>query len=350
LVSVGSFEPIVRFAWLTGLVSVALSVALVVQVLRMRGRLARGERRREAVFTTWRPILFEAVAGGSPKLPPLAREDEDAFLLLWIQLLDGIRGAPLARLARLGDAVGAHALAKARIRGDDALGRVLALRTFGYLCRPEDRAEVLRWLDEPRSYLSIAAARALVRIDPEHAPDELLPRLAARTDWPVSLLAGVLAEASRARLSARFAAQCAELPPAALVRLLPLASLVDDEVVGGILRRLLSSDQEAEVLSAALRHVRSPAMLDPVRRAVAHPLWSVRVQAAAALGRVGAPQDRELLATLLRDREWWVRYRAAQALASRPYGSPVELLALAASLEDRFARDIVQQALAEVRA
>lgn len=348
--SVAAFEPVVRLAWGTALVSVALSAALVVQVLRMRRRLARRERRSQEVFARWRPILFEAVAGGSPSLPALPREEEDAFLLLWIQLLDGIRGDSVARLADVGARMGARRLALERIDGGDALGRVLALRTFGYLQRPEDRERVLHWLDDPRSYISLAAARALVRIDPERAADELLPRLVARADWPVPLFADVLAQASPARLSARFAALCAELPPAPLARLLPLASIVDEHVVDALLRRLLSPGQEPEVLAAALRLVRSPALLEPVRRAASHEAWSVRVQAAAALGRVGEPRDRELVATLLQDAEWWVRYRAAQALVVRPYGAPGELRALADSLDDRFARDMVQQVLAEVRA
>jgi HEAT repeat protein len=348
--SVAAFEPVVRLAWGTALVSVALSAALVIQVLRMRRRLASRERRAQEVFARWRPILFEAVAGGSPSLPALPREEEDAFLLLWIQLLDGIRGDSVARLAEVGARMGARRLALERIDGGDALGRVLALRTFGYLQRPEDRERVLRWLDDPRSYISLAAARALVRIDPARAADELLPRLVARADWPVPLFADVLAQASPARLSARFAALCAELPPAPLARLLPLASIVDEHVVDALLRRLLSPGQEPEVLAAALRLVRSPALLEPVRRAASHEAWSVRVQAAAALGRVGEPRDRGLVATLLRDAEWWVRYRAAQALVTRPYGAPGELRALAGSLDDRFARDMVQQVLAEVRA
>jgi hypothetical protein len=346
---VAGTEPIVRFAWATGVVSVALSAALVVQVLRMRRRLARRNRRRDAVLATWRPLLFDVAAGGSPPLPPLARGDEDAFLLLWVQLQDGIRGAPLARLAAAGEAVGAHALARRRIGGRDALGRVLALRTFGHLGRREDWGEVLPWLDDPRAYLSLAAARALVRIDPERAPDEILGRLVDRVDWPVPLFAGVLADASRARLSARLGELCATLPPPAVVRLMPLASLVDEPVVHRILGGLLDSAQDAEVLAAALRHVRSPALLPAVRRAAVHERWSVRVQAAAALGRVGEARDRDRLVEMLRDPEWWVRYRAAQALAARPFASPDELVAFAAHLGDRFARDIVRQALAEAR-
>jgi HEAT repeat protein len=74
----------------------------------------------------------------------------------------------------------------------------------------------------------------------------------------------------------------------------------------------------------------------------------VRVQAASALGRVGQPCDGELLLEMTRDREWWVRYRAARALAAGAFAAPDDLVARAADLRDRFARDMVRQALAEV--
>jgi HEAT repeat protein len=348
---VAASDPVVRAAWGAGLLSVALSAALVLQVLRMRRRLGRRARRREAVFAAWRPILFEAIAGGEPSLPPLAARDEDAFLLLWVQVQDGLRGEALRRLAALGEAVGAHALARRRIGGGDALGRILALRTFGYLGRAEDWGVVLRWLDDPRAYLSLAAARALVRLDADRAAGEILGRLAARLDWPVPLFASILADASAPRLSSRLAALCRDLPAPALVRLLPLATLVEEPVVDAILAGLLErASEDPDVLSAALRHVRSPAHLPAVRRAAEHERWSVRVQAAAALGRVGEPGDRDLLVGMLKDREWWVRYRAAQALAARPLATPEEMVAFAEHLGDRFARDIVAQALAEARA
>lgn len=344
-------ELVVRLAWATGVLCVALSGALVLQVLRMRWRLARRKRRREATFAVWRPLLFEVAAGGSPRLPPLASGEEDAFLLLWLQLQDEIRGESQARLAAAGEAVGARAFALRRIHGTDPVGRILALRTLGYLRRPEDRAEVLRWLDEPRSYVSLAAARALVHLDPEGAPGAILPRLATRLDWPIPLFAKVLEEASRVRLSAGFRALCDELPAPALARVLPLMALVDAPVVEDILSRILDPAGDPEVLAAALRHVRGPALLPAVRRAAAHERWSVRMQAAAALGRAGEPADRDLLLRLTADPEWWVRYRAAQALVSSGGATaPDELVALAARLRDRFARDMVQQVLAEVRA
>lgn len=348
--SVAASETVVRLAWATGILCVALSAALVLQVLWMRRRLTGRKRRREAVFATWRPLLFEVVAGGSPRLPALAPDEEDAFLLLWLQIQDAIKGPPLARLAAAGASVGAHALALHRIRGADAVGRILALRTFGYLRRPEDRPEVLRWLDDPRAYVSLAAARALVHMDPDGSPDEILPRLATRTDWPIPLFGSILEESSRERLSARFRALCAELPAPTLVRMLPLASLVEPAVLDELLAGILDPAGDPEVLAAALRHARSPALLPTIRRAAVHERWSVRVQAAAALARVGEPSDRDLLLQLTKDPEWWVRYRAAQALAAGASAAPDEIVALAAHLRDRFARDMVQQVLAETRA
>lgn len=79
-------------------------------------------------------------------------------------------------------------------------------------------------------------------------------------------------------------------------------------------------------------------------------LGTVRTQAAAALGRVGTPEDRPALFALLRDPTWWVRYRAAQALTSGRFGAPGEIAAEADQLGDRFAREMFQHALAEVRA
>lgn len=348
--SVAASEPVVRFAWATGLLCVGLSLALVLQVVRMRWRLARRRRRREAAFAAWRPILFEVAAGQSPKLPALAPRDEDAFLFLWVQLMDGIRGAPLARLAAAGEAVGARALALRRLRGRaDQMGHILALRTLGYLRRPEDRGEVLRWLDEPRPYVSLAAAQALVHLDPGGAADAILPRLPAREDWPIPLVAKVLEEASRERLAVLLRALGQELPAPALVRLLPLASLLEARVAGELLAPFLEAS-DPEVISAALRQVRTPALLPAVRRAAVHPRWSVRVQGAAALGRVGEASDRELLLKMTWDPEWWVRYRAAQALVFVAGGAADEVAALAAGMQDRFARDMVQQVLAEVRA
>jgi HEAT repeat protein len=71
------------------------------------------------------------------------------------------------------------------------------------------------------------------------------------------------------------------------------------------------------------------------------------VQAASALGRIGADEDRALLIKMTGDSNWWVRYRAAQALANMPSVGISELKALAQNATDRFAANILAQVIAE---
>ena len=62
---------------------------------------------------------------------------------------------------------------------------------------------------------------------------------------------------------------------------------------------------------------------------------------------IGDRGDVPRLVALLSDREWWVRYRAAQAVAELPWLKRADLDALHASLEDRYAADMLAQVVAE---
>ncbi len=53
------------------------------------------------------------------------------------------------------------------------------------------------------------------------------------------------------------------------------------------------------------------------------------------------------LTLLLSDREWWVRYRSAQVIASLPFIKQGEMRALADNSTDRFAGDMLRQVMAE---
>jgi hypothetical protein len=346
--SAGASDPAVTLAWAVGLVAAVVTAGLALQVLVLRERRARRERRRERFVARWRPLMFEWLADGGPPPPAIARADEESFLLLWIGLQDGVRGEPRAGLNRLAEAVGARAMALRRLADGDVLARLLALRTLGHLGQADDQAALVAWVDDPRPYLSLAAVRALVRVAPAQAPAEVLPRLARRTDWPVAQFAVLLAEADAAAVAAALRSLFPALPPEPAVRVLPLLEIVDDATAAEVLRPLLASG-DPEVLAAALKRVRDPALLDHARDACRHPAWSVRTQAAAALGRAGSPFDRALLVSLLCDPEWWVRYRAAQALASGHFGAPERVAADVAATGDRFARDILAHAVAEAR-
>jgi HEAT repeat protein len=347
---VASSDPFVGVAAAFAVVSFGMVVGVVLEILVLRRRGAGRERARDRFVAAWRPLLFDVAVGGAPAIPQLPARDEESFLLLWIQLQDGLAGEARSRFTALARTLGARRMALQRVEGKSALGRILALRTLGYLGDPADYGAVARHLDEPRPYLCVAAARALVDIDPVRAPDDLVPRLAERTDWPIPLFAMVLRGADLTRLPRMLAdLMMQRLPPERLVRMLALVSLLEREPAEALLRYLLARDREPEVLCAALERIDGPALAPLVRRHCAHASWTVRTQAAAALGRVGTAADRYVLLRMLCDREWWVRYRAAQGLCSGRFGRAEEIRGLVAELDDRFAHDIVEHALAEGR-
>lgn len=327
--------------------ALALSLALVFAVLEVRRRAARLERARERFFAIWRPLIFANLEGGPLHLPRVLPRDEESFLLLWIQLQDGLQREARAGFRPIAEAVGARRMIRRRLDRGNVLGKFLALRTLGHLGDPADYEDVLAHLDERRTYLCAAAARALVHIDPVRAPRDVLSRLAVRTDWPIPLFCGVLADADPGPVLAWVRAELPRLAPGPLVRLMPLLSILDPASTEDLLRDLLSPDRDPEVLCAALKRVSRPSLAPLVRRACGHPLWTVRTQAAAALGRMGGMPGRYALFRLLGDRQWWVRYRAAQALCATRLGRADEIRRMVAALHDPYAHDAVEHALAE---
>jgi HEAT repeat protein len=113
--------------------------------------------------------------------------------------------------------------------------------------------------------------------------------------------------------------------------------------------RLLDEANDVETIIAALRVSNDVSLLPIIRTYVGHDDWRVRVQAAKVLGRNGEHSDVNRLIPLLADAEWWVRYRAAQALVGMPFFSKAEAQLLSGNLSDRFARDMLVQVLAEGR-
>ena len=114
-------------------------------------------------------------------------------------------------------------------------------------------------------------------------------------------------------------------------------------------RTIIELSHEPEVLAACLRLLKSAEDLTVVRKCLSHEDSRVRVQAAAALGRLGEDEDEDRLVPLLSDTEWWVRYRAAQALSRLPHMRELKLKTIQTAQSDPFARDILAQVMAEVQ-
>ena len=123
--------------------------------------------------------------------------------------------------------------------------------------------------------------------------------------------------------------------------------MVYKTVASTVIQQLLQSDVDDRVLGACLKVADGPLELEQVRRLTDHPRWHIRMRAAIALGRFGQKDDCPLLLDMLADREWWVRYRAAQSLVQLPFLNRDELLTMRDSVEDPYGRDMMDQVLSE---
>ncbi len=90
-----------------------------------------------------------------------------------------------------------------------------------------------------------------------------------------------------------------------------------------------------------------PADLDFVRELLKHRDWRIRTQAAICLGQIGTEDDVVCLAHAAGDQDWWVRYRAAMALANIPTVSFERLKSIADNHYNLFGTDIITKVLQE---
>ncbi len=339
-------DPILAAAFWTGIAALFLTLLLGLQIVRLRIALRARQRREARTLARWRPILNAAIVGDVPEqLPRLLPGERLHFIKLWVHLQASLRGEAGGALNLIACRLGLDADARAMLGRRARTERLLAALMLGHL---RDRAawpQLLRLtgMDDPT--LSVTALWALVRIDPRAAAEYLTPLFIERDDWAMSHVAGILQQAGTP-VAAVLAGMLPRLEASRLPRALRIADALRIELPAEVLTTALANEDVA-VVTAALRIVGNPLLQDAVRALLAHPDWQVRVQAAKALGRIGDRGDTGRLVAMLADREWWVRYRAAQALVELPWMTRTDLYALHASLEDRYAADMLSQVMAE---
>lgn len=107
----------------------------------------------------------------------------------------------------------------------------------------------------------------------------------------------------------------------------------------------LADHKNLEVRAAvarALGRYPGPESVEALRRLAGDKVWQVRAQAVQSLGKIDAPLH-DLFKQALRDPSWWVRLRAALALARTPAGRDALLAAEVGP--DAFARDMARLVL-----
>jgi HEAT repeat protein len=333
--------------WVSAL-SLLSAVLLLVQMLLLRVVALRRDAIEQQVTEQWRAVLLQAAADGCVTQAPLLRSSHRAaFLVLWVRMQDSLRGSARDGLNRLAEHLDVPPVARRWVRWGGAAHRMLGLSVLGHLRQADDWPLIERWLNDPRSFVSLAAARALLQLDAQRAMPLVLDEYLSRIDWAVSRLATLLKEAGPQAAGPALAERLQNTKPQHQLRLLPLARMTEAPGAGSATEAVLNTASAPPVLAAALQQVYGPTSLPRVRKLAAHPEWLVRSYAALALGRIGGEAEHAVLKSLLSDEQWWVRYRAAQALLALQGPESATALLFEPALGEGPAREMLLQARAE---
>jgi HEAT repeats len=329
-------------------VALALTALLLLLTVALRISLKRRERHTLQFIAVWRPVLMNAL--NDPlgcALPVLQARDWLSFFKLWNYLQESLRGEATDSLNQVARRLHADTRARNLLRQGDRAERLIAILTLGNLRDRESWDDLLASAAGRDTIASLNAARALIQIDPIAGVDHLMPLVLSRQDWDIARLARMLGEARVAfgqLLTHTIVGQKAH----PLLRALQLVEALRLQLPSTTLLYLLHRrHQPPAVLAAALRVPQGAAALPTVRELLGHREWRVRAQAVYALSRIGDAADVPLLTAGLQDEEWWVRYAAANALASLPFLGHEGLAALQSTMPDAAARQMLAQVSAE---
>ena len=344
-----SSEPDLVFALVIAAAALGSAVLLLASIGVMRGfrrwRTAHLARHQGP----WRSALHEATEDpAAARLPPIARIDLAAFVILWNHFQESLRGDAAHNL---GELLRMHGIAErlTAMLGRPSLRlRLIAITALGHL--REERAwpmlEVIA--RDPGAVISFAAARALLRIEPRRALDVLGASIVQRADWPLSRLGSIFHELGPAVVTPALVTMLVRRPRSGMDRVIKLARFGHRHRIAAIVRGLMSASSDPEVVCAALDYVEDASDLPWAKGAARHQDWRVRMAGARAIGRIGGRNELGALLELLRDPVWWVRYHAAHALTRLHGLESHELEMLRREARDAYAADMLGEALAEL--
>ncbi|MBW4617872.1 MAG: HEAT repeat domain-containing protein [Cyanosarcina radialis HA8281-LM2] len=344
-------DPIIRLVFWVTIGVLLLDVCLLLLLLVMRYLLLSSTKRQQQFLEVWRPILMQSLVAPPESIPRLQKSERVQLLSLWNQIHASVRGKLQDNLNQIGLEMGIDLMAMQLLHKGDLTHQLIAIATLGHLRQKSAWPALQKLVLMRHPTISAAAARALVQIDDTAAISWLATPICDRIDWSLIQVVQILREVNLTTDIQPLLNEVLYASPSQSLRLFRVLELTHAARLVSIVPQLLESpNANLESIAACLRilgQFPSHQNLKLARQYVTHPSWIVRVQAANALGKIGVKEDEAQLIVMLSDRRWWVRYRAAQALAKLPFVSVARLREIRASQSDRYARDILTQVIAE---
>lgn len=334
------------------LVLLALILLLILYTLYLRFWAAIEIRRAHRVKVLWQPLFFACLlpTGNAriDRLPVLPSSMVPAFCRLWCSLLEMISGGAHNRIRAIGQDLQLFSRLQPLFRHRRFEYRLLAVVCLGHLggVRASHRLQDAI-ATEKSPVLALAALDALMVVDQSAG---LHWALVGRNQhhWPTERLVQVFSQADKEWVVAALMRAIDNGAKEDVPELLKLLAGLHMPVAATDIRALSEKYASSpEVISHLLPLVNHSVLHHWVRALLRHRHTNVRIQAARAIRRVGRSSDLKPLLPLLKDPDWWVRYRAMQAIYTLPGVTRQDIVDQVAQLDDPFAVDILNHVESE---
>ncbi len=346
--ALNSISDPVLFYLASGVVIInALVILLLMQVISIRIYGVYQHRSETIGREIWRPILAEMMQAYPDNIPKLQRKHRHVFLHEWNKFYFMLRGETTHRLQKLSRQQGLDIVARKYIDNRNMRKKLLGIVTLGHMQEYSIWDNLIDFVHSEHSILSLTAAQALVDIDSKTAIPFLMPHIIKRHDWPLARVAMMINSADSAQLTTALSKAIDAASTEDIPHILKfLSSSYFDPEVSKLCDRLSTSDDN-RVIATCIKIAKDEQGLMLARKHASNPEWYIRLHVATVLGRMGLQEDVKILIKLMSDAEWWVRYRSAQSLAQMPFIHTEDLTKIRDNLQDRYARDILQQVIFE---
>lgn len=340
------------------MIAIALIAALValgatgvlfaaILVVRVWGNWAREQQ--GLALDIWRPLFAGTLAGDVVSVRGVRHYDARAAMSLYAQYAHSVKGDASLALTAFARRCGMEDWALAYLHHRRMSDRVLAAVVLGYLGGARAFTGLLALTRDRHSVLSLAAARAVMRIDAPRASKAVLELARVRADWPTQRLISMLRETPCVAVWNALAAELEGTAKKDLPRMLELAAALPPDRSGQTARQALEASSDPDVIVKALGLLSDPRDAQRIRPLLTHANWIVRLASVKALGRVGLQQDLPGLTAALSDSVWWVRQRAAEAITKSPFLDAPHMERLLHATTDPYAAEALRRAIAERR-
>jgi HEAT repeat protein len=303
--------------WLVSLAICALALAIMLgliiarRVSEFRAKSRQEERRRLV------PMLLDP--NPEPR-PQEVKPAPDLLADLFTELIQMVRGTDREKFVASSSRLGVPQRLRQRLDYGSPRIRLAAAEALGDFDDEQSMARLHSALDDPNEDVRLAAALALAEAG--HAPNArlLVEKLGIGTSEHSMLVVGLFEDIARDRPEeVKAIVEAEDMPAGAKAAAIEaLTASGDYSLVPIISRLVLAAGADAEELPRylqALGEFGHPAGARAVEHALGSPRAAVRAAAAEAAGRIVLGTSASRLAELLEDQDWWVRFRAGEALA-----------------------------------